>query len=143
MFSSGFFVIHDTAGGSQNYIAELTRGQQVVGPFLNVVDGYIEAGGDDTALVQATGEIDNNLAGTMVINDFEFTNVTMFHHYSQELDDDFGARTEEDLTLATLFSVVNAFQGIGQYVHTHHGCNKNLKEFHYHHTFKQLILNNK
>lgn len=124
VFSSGFFVIHNTAGGGQNNITELTGGQQIVGPLFNVVNGNIETGRDDTALVQATGEVDNNLAGTVVIDDFEFANVTMFHHDSQELDDDFGARAEEDLTFATLFSVVNAFQGIGQYVHTHHGCNK-------------------
>lgn len=121
MFSSGFFVIHDTAGGGQDNIAELTRGQQVVGPLFNVIDGHIETGRDDAALVQATGEVDNNLAGTVIIDNFEFTNVAMFHHNSQELDDDLGAGAEEDLTLSTLFSVVNAFQGIGQYVHTHHG----------------------
>lgn len=55
MFSSGLFMIHNTAGGGQNNIAKLTRGQQVVGPLFNVVDGNIEAGRDDTALIQATG----------------------------------------------------------------------------------------
>lgn len=54
MFSSGFLVIHNAAGCGQNDIAELTRGQQIVGPLLNVVDGYIEAWRDDAAFVQTS-----------------------------------------------------------------------------------------
>jgi len=46
----------------------------------------------------------------------------MLHHHGQELDDHLGAGTQQHLPLATLLGVVYALQGIGQYVHTHHGC---------------------
>ncbi len=44
----------------------------------------------------------------------------MFHHDRQKLDDNFRARPDEDLAFASLFCVVDALQGIGQYVHAHH-----------------------
>lgn len=44
----------------------------------------------------------------------------MFHHDRQKLHDNFGARPDEDLAFASLFCVVDAFQGIGQNVHAHH-----------------------
>lgn len=99
---------------------ELTRWQQIVGPFLNVVDWNIEAWRDNTAFVEAAGQVDDNFAGTMVVDDFEFTNVTMFHHDSQKFDDDFGAWAQQNLAFATFLSVVDAFQGIGQNIHSHH-----------------------
>lgn len=109
MFPSGLLMIHDTAGCSQHNIAELTRGQQVVGPLFNIINGHIEAGRDDAAFVQATSQINNNFAGTMIIDNFEFTNVAMFHHDSKKFDNNFGAGTQENLTFAALLSVVNAF----------------------------------
>lgn len=36
----------------------------------------------------------------------------MLLHDGQELDDDFGAGTDQDLTLASLFGVVDALEGI-------------------------------
>ena len=46
---------------------------------------------------------------------------TVFHHNSQELDDDFRRRSDEHLALASLLCVVDHLQGIVQYVHSHHG----------------------
>lgn len=99
---------------------ELTGREQVVGPLLNVDDGHIEPGGDDSALVQATGQVDNDLAGPVVVDDLELANVAVLHHDRQELDDHLGAGTQQDLSLAALLSVVNALEGIGQNVHSHH-----------------------
>lgn len=122
MFSPGLLVIHNAAGCGQYDIAELTRGQQIVGPLLNVVDGHIKAWRDDAAFVQTSSEVDNNLARAMIVNDLELANVSVLHHHSQELDDHLRAGTQQHLTLTALLGVVDAFQGIGQYVHTHHGC---------------------
>jgi hypothetical protein len=41
---------------------ELTGGKKVVGPLVNAIDRHIEAGGDDSALVEAAVEVDHNLA---------------------------------------------------------------------------------
>jgi hypothetical protein len=36
----------------------------------------VETGGDDTCLVEATVELDNNFVGAMIVDDFEFADVT-------------------------------------------------------------------
>lgn len=44
----------------------------------------------------------------------------MFHHDCQKFDDDLGAGPDENLALAAFLSIVDALQGIGQDIHTHH-----------------------
>ncbi len=44
MFSPGLFVVHDPPGSGHHNVAELSGGQQVRGPLLNVCDGDIEPG---------------------------------------------------------------------------------------------------
>ena len=67
---------HNTKGGGQNYVSELTWGQKVHNPLLKFIHWDIETGGDDTTLVEATVEFDNNLLGAVIVDDFEFTNVS-------------------------------------------------------------------
>jgi hypothetical protein len=45
----------------------------------------------------------------------------MLHHDSQELDDDFRARPDHNLSLASLLGIVDGLQGVTQNVHAHHG----------------------
>ena len=52
MLSSSLFVVHDAAGGGHDDVAELTGGEEIVGPLLNVLDADVEPGRDDSALVQ-------------------------------------------------------------------------------------------
>jgi hypothetical protein len=54
----------------------LARGKQVVAPLVNAIDGDIEAGRYDSALVEAAVQVHNNLARSVVINDLELVNVT-------------------------------------------------------------------
>lgn len=131
MFATGFFVIHDTCAGGQHDVAkmeefklkkiyelfhrnlpELTGWEQSVSPFLDVEDWNIEAGTDDTGLVKSAGEIDDDLSCTMIVNNFEFTDVAVLHHNCEELNDDLRVGADEDLTLASFFGIVDAFQGI-------------------------------
>ena len=42
MFSPGLLVVHDAPGGGHHHVAELSGGQQVRGPLLNVCDGNVE-----------------------------------------------------------------------------------------------------
>ena len=46
--------------------------------------------------------------------------LTMFHHHSEELDDDSGAGSYQHLPLASLLCVTDRHQGVAQHVHTHH-----------------------
>lgn len=68
-------MIHNTKRSGQDDETELTGGEEVGDPLLHIVELDIETRGDDTALVEATVELDNNLAGTMIVDDLELTNV--------------------------------------------------------------------
>ena len=76
MLASRLLVIHDTLRGGQHDVTELTAGKQVAGPHLDLVHLDIEAGRDATALVQTTNEIDHDLAGAVIVDHGDVTNVT-------------------------------------------------------------------
>merc|ERR1719419_1696985 len=109
MLSSGFLVIHNASRSGQDDVTELSTWQQVCGPFFDISNSNIESWGDDSAFVESSSQIDDNFSGSVVINNLEFSDVTMLHHHSQESDDNFGARSDEHLPLSSLFSVVDAF----------------------------------
>jgi len=75
MLAAGLLMIHDTERGSQDDEAELTGGQQVGDPLLHIVELDVKTGRDDTALVQAAVQLNDNLASAVVVDDLELTNV--------------------------------------------------------------------
>lgn len=75
MLTSGLLMVHNTSAGSEDNIAELTRGEQLDNPLLKILQGDVVAGRDDTSLVETSIELDHNLAVTVVINFLEFANV--------------------------------------------------------------------
>ena len=107
MLGTSLFVIHDTSRGGQDQVTELTSRQQVSGPLFELGELDVETGRDNTTLVDTTVKLNNDLTGTVIINDFELTNVTMLLHDRQELDNDLRRRTDENLSLSTLLSVVD------------------------------------
>lgn len=120
VLATGFLMIHNTIRGGQDDETELTGWQQVGDPLLHIIDLDIETGADDTTLVKTTVQLDDDLTGTMIIDNLELTNVTVLLHDSQELDDDLGNGTDENLTLSTLLSIVNALKSIVQHADTDH-----------------------
>ena len=56
-------------------MAELPGREEVGDPLVDLPDGDVEAGGDDTALVDAAGQVDDDLVATVVVDDLELTNV--------------------------------------------------------------------
>lgn len=112
VLSSGLLVVHNTSRSGQNNQTELSSRQQVVGPSLDISDFDVESWGNDTTLVQSTGELNDNLSGSVVVDVFELTNVTVLLHHTQEFDDDLGGWSDQDLTLTGLFGVVNSVQSI-------------------------------
>lgn len=46
--------------------------------------------------------------------------LTVLHHDGEKAHYDLGAGPDENLTLATLLSIVDAFQRVGEDVHAHH-----------------------
>ena len=68
-------VVHDTSRGGQDDVAELTRWQQLDDPLLHVAELDVVAGRDDTGLVDAAVELDDNLAVAVVVDLLELANV--------------------------------------------------------------------
>ena len=75
MLATSLLVVHDTSRGGQDEETELTRGQELGGPGLEVTELNGVAGVDDTALVQTAVELDDDLAGAVVVNLLELANV--------------------------------------------------------------------
>lgn len=93
-----------------HHLPKLSGGEEVVGPLLHVTDGHVESGGDDAALVQPAGQVDDDLATPVVVDHFKLANVAVPHHDGEEPDDHLGAGSEQDLALAALLGVVDALQ---------------------------------
>ena len=117
MLPSGFFVIHDSSRGGHNNVTKLSGRQEVVGPLFNFSDTHVESGRNDTDFVQSASQVDDDFATTVVIHDLEFADVSMFHHHFQKSDDNFAAWSEQNLTFATFFSIVDALERRGERVH--------------------------
>lgn len=75
MLTSCLLVIDNARGCGENDVAELTRRQQVGTVLLQISDVDVEARRNDATFVDASGEIDNDLSGTVVIDDLELANV--------------------------------------------------------------------
>ena len=42
MLPPGLLVVHDAPGGGQHHVPELSGGQEVVGPLLDLIDANVE-----------------------------------------------------------------------------------------------------
>lgn len=62
VLSLGLFVVHDTVGGGEDDLAELSGGKNVVDELLEVSDFEVVSGGDDSALVQSSVQLNHNFA---------------------------------------------------------------------------------
>jgi len=51
----------------------------------------------------------------MIIDNFEFPDVSVLLHTLEELDDDLGGRTDQDLAATTLLGVGDCLETIGEY----------------------------
>ena len=69
-------MVHDTSGGSEDDVAELTGWKELDNPLLEVCETDVVAWGDDTGLVKTAVELDDDLAGAVVINLLELANVS-------------------------------------------------------------------
>ncbi len=97
MLSAGLLVVHDAVGGGEDELTELAGRQQIRSQLLDLGQGNVESRRDDTTLVQATQQVDDDLATSVVVDDLEVTNVTVLLHNLQKLDDYLGAGTDENL----------------------------------------------
>jgi len=133
-------VIHDTIGGGQHEKTEMARGQQVGHISIEVVQLKIEARADDTALVQATAQLNNDLSRALVIDNLELADVTLkerkirnnhetsitLHtvllHHLQESGDHLGCGAEQNLAATALLGIVDCVQAVIQDTDAHHSA---------------------
>ena len=54
----GLLVVHDTGGGGEDDVTELTRRQELDNPLLEIAELDVVAGGDDTGLVDLQTELE-------------------------------------------------------------------------------------
>ena len=83
LFASGFFMGHDPVGGTDENVTKLTGRKKIDNPLLNLIDLDIETGTDNTTFIDASSQFHNNLAGSVVVNDLEFSNVTCSRPYGK------------------------------------------------------------
>ena len=76
MLAASLLVVHDTSGGGQDDVTELTRGEELDNPLLDIAELDVVAGGDDTGLVDTAVKLDDDLAVAVVIDLLELANVT-------------------------------------------------------------------
>lgn len=84
MAPTGLLVVHDAGRGGKDDLTERTGGEEQVDPVLDGVNGNVEAGRDDTALVETTVELDNDLAATVVVNELELADVAWFVSFGSD-----------------------------------------------------------
>lgn len=75
VLAAGLLVVHDASRGGQDDVTELTGGQELDNPLLEVTETNVVAGGDDTGLVEAAVQLDDDLAGAVVIDLLELSDV--------------------------------------------------------------------
>lgn len=109
MLGDGLMMVHDTVGGGQDDVTKLPGGQDLIAPVLNLVDWDIESRRNDSALVYPSEQLNNDLSGSVVVDDLELSDVSLLLHDLEELDQHFGARPEQDLSLALSLGIDNGF----------------------------------
>jgi hypothetical protein len=68
-------MIHNPSTGGKNNISNTSSRQKLIDPFLQIGKTNIETRRDDTAFVETTVKLNDNLARAVIINFLEFSNV--------------------------------------------------------------------
>lgn len=68
-------MVHDASRGGQDDVAELTSWEELDNPLLEIGELDVVAGVDDAGLVEATVQLDDDLAGAVVIDLLELADV--------------------------------------------------------------------
>jgi len=112
VLASCLLVVHNTSGSCENNVAELTRWQELDNPLLKICQANVVSWGDDTSLVEAAIQLDDDFSRSVVIDLLEFSDIAVLLHDAEELNDDLGAWSDENLALSRLLGVVDGIERI-------------------------------
>ena len=98
-------MVHNSLRSSENNVSEQARWEEIVGPFLDVVMGYIETWADDSTFVKTTDKINDAFVTSTVINDGEVANVTCGLHLFKELNNNWVYWADQNLALSRLLGL--------------------------------------
>ena len=97
VLGTSLVVVHDALVGGEDDDAELTGGEDSVGEVLELLEGEVETGRDDTALVKTAVQVDDDLAIAGVVDDLELVDVAVSLHDLEELDEHLGDGAQDHL----------------------------------------------
>lgn len=79
MFPPRLLVVHDPTARRQDDVPKLSARQELDDPFLEIGDADVVARGDDAGFVDAPVELNDDLAGSVIVHFFEFTDIAYIH----------------------------------------------------------------
>lgn len=85
MLSARFLVVHNTSRCCQDEVTKLTRWQKVAHISFYVFELDVKARTNDSAFVEAASQVDHNLAGSMIVDNFELANVSWMDKNTRRL----------------------------------------------------------
>ena len=97
MVLSGFVMVHDTLVGGGDDVTELSGWQEGIDELLEILELEVESWGDNTALVKSSVKLNNNLSCSGIIDDLEVVDVSSGLHLGEELDDNLGDWSKDNL----------------------------------------------
>ena len=107
-------MIENSVGGGENDIAELPGWEKLGLPVFEFLELDIEPWADGNTLVEPSEKIDNDLAASVVIDNFEFADVTTVHHNLEELNDNLASWANKNLPLAPAFCVGDSLESVSE-----------------------------
>ena len=112
----------DSLSGREDEMAELSGGEDIAGPLLEVRQQDIIPGRDDTNLIDPADQLDHNLLAPVIIDDLKLTNVVVLLHDPEEFDQHLGHRLQQHLLLALALGVDDSAECVREDVYFHHFC---------------------
>lgn len=105
-------MVHNASGSGEDDVTELARRKKAGNPLLDIVNLQVEARADNANLVKTAVQEHNDLSGAVVINELEVVDVAVLLDHLQKADDNLRGRTDKNLALTGLLSVMNSLQGV-------------------------------
>ena len=120
MSASSFFMSIDSLVGWDNQMSELSRRENRIGPLFEVREGKIISWGNNSTFVNSSDQLNDYFFTTMVIDNFELSNVSTLLHKLQEFYNQTGDWSNQHLFLSFSFSVDDGTKTILENVYSDH-----------------------